>query len=141
MLRQVIYCGRPQAESAMPISSWAVISITEPGCPDGQARLQPGWHSVLRLEFHDLDANSPEWDIAAGQFVFMNEQHAHEVIEFVDRVAGEVDTILVHCRAGISRSAAVAKFVANRFGLEFDHGYPLFNKHVFQTLEQAARKR
>jgi len=42
--------------------------------------------------------------------------------------------VIVHCEGGISRSAAVSKFVAQIYNLEFPEGYSLYNRHVFSTL-------
>ena len=35
---------------------------------------------------------------------------------------------------GISRSAAVSKFIAQIYNLEFPEGYSLYNRHVYSTL-------
>jgi hypothetical protein len=63
------------------------------------------------------------------------EFHARAIIEFVTRCNDEkVEGILVHCYAGISRSAAVAKWVSERHGQSFPAEYAEYNKHVYTTL-------
>lgn len=50
--------------------------------------------------------------------------HAHAVKAFVDRLhdcADEID-LVVHCSAGVSRSAAVAAWAAERFGIALRDG-------------------
>lgn len=39
------------------------------------------------------------------------------------RPMSQIETLIVHCHAGKSRSAAVAKFAAEMFDLPFDHAY------------------
>lgn len=91
--------------------------------------IQPGWHDVLQLAFHDIDADEPE-----GPYVLMSEDDARRIVAFVEQVAPKIDVLMVHCRAGISRSAAVAKWVAEHYGLPFNHDYCLYNRHVYRLL-------
>ncbi len=127
-LKHVIFTGRDQAEASLGWGHWAVISITQPG---ETVALKEGWHSVLRLHFHDIDV--PE-----EPYVLFNDQHANEIINFLEDVAetGEIEGALVHCQAGISRSAAVAKWIAERYGLGFPEKCMLYNKHVYRTLRE-----
>ena len=60
-----------------------------------------------------------------------------ESVEFVRLVAPNVEGILVHCKAGISRSAAVAKWICERFDLPFSDRYTQFNQHVYTMLVTA----
>ncbi|NCN89504.1 MAG: hypothetical protein GW936_08735 [Gallionella sp.] len=119
-LKHVIFTGRDQAEASAAWSHWAAISITQPG---EHVDIKDGWHSVLRLHFHDID--TPE-----EPYTLFSDQLANEIIDFVERVAD--------CQAGISRSAAIAKWIAERCGLGFPEKYMLYNKHVYRTLREAA---
>lgn len=129
MITKVIFAGRATAEACGPFPDWALISIREPGIDNGKPVILDGWHDVLRLEFHDITESR-------ASHVLMTPQHAMMIVEFVDRVASEVDGILVHCRAGIRRSAAVAKWIAAKYSLPFNMDYPHFNQHVFHLLEE-----
>jgi len=124
----VIFTGRDQAEASVGWSHWAVISISGLN----PAVLKDGWHSVLRLEFDDID--TPE-----EPYIFFSDSHANQIIDFVEEVqrGHEVEGILIHCQAGISRSAAVAKWIAEKYGLGFPEKYMLYNKHVYRTLREA----
>lgn len=126
-LKNVIFAGRDQTEASPGWQHWAVISISEPDAPP--AALQEGWHSILRLDFHDID-------IQQEPYVMFTPDQAIQIIEFTKMIEGcnEVEGILVHCRAGISRSAAVAKWIAERYGLPFPETYMLYNKHVYKVL-------
>lgn len=54
---------------------------------------------LLTLFFDDVEA--PDKDA-------MNIEHAKNIIEFVNKYVDEINEIIVHCGAGISRSAGVA---------------------------------
>jgi predicted protein tyrosine phosphatase len=128
-LRNVIFTGREEAEARKGWRDWAVISITEPGYYP--ANLQSGWNGILRLEFHDIDA-------PREPYVLFTNDDAAKIIEFVARMHGNsCEGIMVHCKAGISRSAAVAKYIARKHNLPFNNGYSLYNKLVYNMLIEA----
>jgi len=132
-LKQVIFLSRKEAEGSLN-PTWAVISISglDP------ARLKDGWGAVLRLEFDDIDPD-PKAMFAEDPYILFSIDHAYQIIEFAHRCNDEsVDGIVVHCHAGVSRSAAVAKWISERFGLYFPEGYALYNKHVYETLCRAS---
>jgi predicted protein tyrosine phosphatase len=124
-LTNVVFVDRDTAEDLAGQSNWAVISITEPGTY--QATLKQGWHSVLRLEFHDV-----EEEIEPN--VWFDEAMARQVIDFGKAVKDEVGGIMVHCRQGISRSAAIAKWIALRHELRLFERYDRHNKLVYRLL-------
>ena len=76
-----------------------IISITDPGTLP--AIIRPNFQNkgTLRLEFEDIDAEEPE---------AMTEAHAEAIAKFVNEHKDSVDMIVVHCEAGVSRSAGVA---------------------------------
>lgn len=67
----------------------------------------------------------------------MTEKDARLIKIFVERVAPDIDVLLVHCAAGISRSAAVAKWIARRYSLSFDGQYKNYNHYVLRLLDEA----
>lgn len=128
-MKKVIFVSKTAAENAGGWPDWAVISITE----DYKAELQDGWFAICRQSFHDVDP-----DIGCMvPHVLMTTNNALSIVEFVHRVAPNVDGILVHCKAGISRSAAVAKWIAERFDLPLEHRYESYNRHVYRMLKEA----
>ena len=128
-MNKVMFVSKTAAENAGGWPDWAVISITE----DYKASLQGGWYAVCRQQFHDVDP-SVGCDVP---HVLMEAKHAMSIVEFVNRVSPEVEGILVHCKAGISRSAAIAKWIAEKYGLPFEHRYESYNKHVYRLLQEA----
>jgi hypothetical protein len=71
----------------------------------------------------------------------MNEADALKITQFVREVAPGVDGILVHCKAGVSRSAAVAKWIAKQFDVPFNHQYDRYNKFVYDMLVKVDKQR
>jgi hypothetical protein len=125
-MKTVVFKSRKEAEIVSAMPGWAVISINglDP------ARLQVGWHEVLRLEFDDIDVDEEP-------YILFGEYHARQIEQFVQRCNDNgLEGVLVHCNAGISRSAAVAKWISEKYGLPFPHGYMLFNKHVYRVLRE-----
>lgn len=131
---RVLFVSKHAAESNMPWSDWAVISITDRDS-FGEAKIKDGWHSVLRVHFHDVDPAEP----CDEPHILMNEEHARQIVEFVRGLPDEVNGILVHCQAGISRSAAVAKWICEEFRIPFDERYDKFNRHVYQLLVETGK--
>jgi hypothetical protein len=118
----------------------AIISVVSPAEPGEDpaslvTKLDGFWYKVLRLQFHDIDPShcSPE---RIAQHKPMTEEHARQIIAFLLEVENDADEIWVHCEAGISRSAAVAKFIATVYGSFFPESYSLYNKHVFSILRR-----
>jgi len=103
-----------------------VISITH---PNDQANLS-GWEDVVRFEFDDITIQT------CGYVMFDLDM----AIKMVDSVMNTDKQILVHCDAGMSRSAAVCRFFVEHKKLTY-RDYPgnigtwsLYNKHVYATL-------
>lgn len=112
-----------------------LISVTSPNTRGSKpAVLHPCWRDVLRLEFHDIDPNTRSRR-KQKDLCFFTVDHAQRIIKFLEQHADAPETeIWVHCEAGISRSAAIAKFAAQVYSLEFPEAYSLYNRHIFSTL-------
>ncbi len=134
MIHSVDFISRMKAEALLDRGDLAVISITEPEA--GPAALLCPESAILRLVFHDVDPGHE----TTSSWTLFNEQHAQQVLKFVRALHGEARQIalVVHCRAGISRSAAIALFVAEETGCEFPRQpfAGLANKHVLSVLQK-----
>lgn len=75
-----------------------IISITDPDSAPAKFHRNPQIKSVLRLSFEDVDADT---DGA------MTKEDAEKIVFFVKRWKTKVPHIIVHCEAGISRSAGI----------------------------------
>ena len=133
-LKTVIFLPRYVIENTEEsFQDSAIISI---GYPDETCYLGGRWNPLdwTRLEFHDID--KPE----SGMVLF-SENMARQIIDFVERIKDTKSLLIVHCNAGVSRSAAVARFVRDAYSVELPEkalGWPqdtfFKNYHVYRTL-------
>ena len=143
-LEKVIFMSRVEASTIHPRSTEAMISVSIPGDP---APLNQLWHrgNLLRLQFHDADQDgniammSHQRTTYIGAVLF-SPNDARLVIEFVEGIKNSYTTLYVHCDAGISRSSAIAKFVAGLYHLHFPDSYQLYNKYVYRVLTNTYNK-
>ena len=134
-MQRIVFVSRATAQAMAARLGWSVISISDPD--EGPAQLAEGWYGVLRLEFMDAEEGSvhgPLFDEAMADDVLT---HAEQALE-----AGR--SLLVHCHAGVSRSAAVAMALGEFHGLPVFSGdvplsprYALHNKHVYRLMHRA----
>ncbi|MDP3512502.1 MAG: hypothetical protein Q8S20_07115 [Sulfuritalea sp.] len=114
MIRSVDFISRLKAETLPARNDLAVISITEPEADPAALALHED--VILRLVFHDVDPGG-ETDT---RWTLFDPSHAEQVLCFVRRLRADPHDIdlMIHCRAGISRSAALALFVAADTGCD-----------------------
>lgn len=123
------------AEKYEPDEGEVCISITSPRT--SAADLQPGWHDVLELQFSDVSDGMPIGTLA----IPFDIDHAKEIVAFVRANRGR--PIVVHCEAGISRSAGVAlalhEFLEGRYPpAPLEEHYRLHNRLVRRLILKAA---
>ena len=91
---------------------------------------------VLTLEFDDV------YKKVRGTVPF-NKDMANQIIDFLDKYDGKVDTLLIHCYAGQSRSRAVGAFARYFIGEDntelINYGSP--NMMIYNTLMKEYKKR
>lgn len=107
-------CSRNEARSFRSQVPWAAISITS--SPHVWPELsEEGRVALLQLYF--LDHTTPGDNS-------MTQEQAQEILQFVESVQGQIECLLVHCDAGMSRSPAVAAAIAKIFiGEDEDKSY------------------
>lgn len=82
----------------------AMISITDIHAPDNTLYPKTWLKAVLRLKFDDVTKDS-EWGLA------ITDEQAAMIRDFIEQVGNDVQRIIVHCEAGVSRSAGVGAAV------------------------------
>ena len=136
-ITSVSFFSAAQTSRILPEENWGVISINNPG-KDANP-LKDGWSSTLRLWFHDIDESSIAAKLAG--YEAMTPMQAQMVVDWVRKVEGSLYTIIVHCEMGVSRSAAIALWIAERHGLVdeyFSRKAALYNRYVYSLLNTAA---
>ena len=101
--------------SALIKTPHAIISITDPDSNLPTFAPNENRLGILSLQFYDLDdisgqmepKDAKEYLAQFGNGLFKDYQAA-EIVDFVEEVKDKIKGILVHCEAGVSRSAAVA---------------------------------
>lgn len=110
-----------------------IISITSHPSDVARLRINDMCRGVLRLSFPDAEVPS---DVHAEANLF-SQAHAAEIWTFTQRHLSEIERIIVHCDAGVSRSAAVAAALAralNDDDTEFFGGRYKPNMRVYRLL-------
>ena len=82
---------------------------------------------MLRIECHDTDADEEKFKI-------FTEDDAINILKFMKLHEDECSIAVVHCEAGISRSAAVSKFIADIYHVPFPTSYSVYNKYIYKVL-------
>jgi len=108
----------------IPSDDIALISIREPGSGENlyihthfaskKLELKYKWKNICILEFEDTKR-------PIKNAVIFSDYHAKKIIAFLNKMRDK--TIIVHCFAGISRSAAVAFFIHKNYGYKIIGDY------------------
>lgn len=121
-----------EAEYIEPNDNMALISINDPGYKNKID--YSAWKHNLILEFNDIDKPMN------GYFMF-DDWYAKRLIDFVLQLPENINQIVVHCYAGVSRSGAVVRFLQKHiypscFNSDFWLKYTMDNHRVYSTLEK-----
>lgn len=118
-IRFVVFVNRGTAEEIHPLPSWGIISVTD--SKQDEANLREGWGYISRHHFIDEYYNDETLDLVGPNYKFIYSSYfdrdkAYDLKKQIAAlVDAEVDVIVVHCHAGRSRSAAIAKYIVDRF--------------------------
>lgn len=110
------------------------ISITDPSSESSKLiNEKNSLLDVFQLQFHDLDKETG--NLKYDKFIF-TEDNAKKILEFVIKYENIVDTILVHCEAGISRSAGIAGALSLIYNNNDEHFFSMYlpNMLVYRTI-------
>lgn len=141
-----LVCSRREVEALSPITdvNHAFISVRTPGDPD-EVRLPRSekTKASYHLDFHDIDLPgkdvTPEYLAEISKLRLFDESMAEMLLGYIEKWSKTLDLelIVVHCDAGISRSPAIAaaleRTIFNGDDAEFfEHFHP--NRRVYQTI-------
>ena len=121
---KILVLSRMQAEA---MSNWlgcntAIISITAPDDDDAVFADNQFIKGIFRIKAYDIVEDEITYRGAKGKnkriLKAATAKDLKGLKEFVDSIK-DVDLLIVHCGAGISRSAAVAVAVAEYLGVNF----------------------
>ena len=122
------YSYEPHSESSVIIS---ISNSDEPSLPPFSKMQGNGIKKTLCLFFDDVELNDEKYRP-------IDDDDAKKIVEFVKRWKNKVDTIIVHCSAGQSRSAgvmaAISKWMTGSDMWVFDHSYYKPNMSCYRTV-------
>lgn len=109
---QFIIASRREIERGIVVRTpYVVISISDPSSRKPRLKRSSGFRGAIYLRFHDVEpVTSAE---PAVETVLMTAKHARRVWNFILRHWESVDTVVVHCEQGSSRSPAVVAGIAD----------------------------
>lgn len=145
--RFVIF-SRQMAQTVAVPGRYAVISINDNREDPEQTaadlcNVKTGYVDVLQVVFDDLTPESHD-PVAFPYHVVMDEEMAEEIVRFWDRWRNDVDRFVIHCTAGISRSAgvgsALARLERNREAEAACYVGTVPNMYVRQLVRRAAER-
>jgi predicted protein tyrosine phosphatase len=131
--------SKKEAEKIVPNENMAIISICG---MDSERKLSNKWGYRLDLDFDDVDKKGTFTIVTQKgnvelPYILFDENMARAIITFIKELPENVNSIVVHCYAGISRSAAVAKFLCeNIYNENFPKNYMIYNKLVYKVLRE-----
>lgn len=123
--------SRQAFEEYNPSEPFIAISITDPNSKKVNPINPP--QAMLSLEFYDLDKDTEVFPYS--QFMF-TEKDACSILNFVEAFKEETDLIVVHCEAGISRSAGVAGALSKIYNKSDEYYFKNYlpNMLVYRTI-------
>jgi predicted protein tyrosine phosphatase len=114
-MQTVMFMPRVAAENLWGDQRAAIISITD----NVDADLKGCWGDILRLKFNDC---TDPLNLKIRRITLFTPEMANNIKEFVEHLCPDVKTLVVHCEAGISRSAAIAVVLAGHYNCKLQGG-------------------
>ena len=91
------------------------------------------WKWFWQAAFHDSDGFS-----SSLYYPPISDTQAKSLFKFISKIEErEITHVYVHCDAGVSRSAGIARFVADYYKSDFPSNYSQYNKTVYRSLVEA----
>lgn len=120
----------------------AIISIMTPDIE--RKNYINSFKHILCLDFYDLDMLHFIHKKYRNKYIFFNEEMAIETWEFVHNIKDQVNTLVVHCEGGVSRSPAIGKIIGKKLNIkDIKVGCNvsgLYNEMVYNIMEVVYEK-
>ena len=129
----LVVLSREAAEAYIPRDREVCISVTDPNTPE--PRLSDKFAAICYFKFHDIDERVPLGELVddARPAVHFDDYQADRIVRFAAKYH-DVDVVVVHCEAGVSRSRSIAEALFDAF----DRRAP--NQWVYQRIENAFKR-
>lgn len=123
----ILIYSRSQIEIGLCPRKSILISITD--INSEHPRHSKYFIDVLKLKFDDVDSDK--------NGISMNNNHASSILSFIENYNNTINSIVVNCDAGLSRSAGVGAALSKILTGDDSHIFhfkPFLNKHCYRTL-------
>lgn len=136
MISSVFNISQCQFKQFIPTKNHAFISIKDSSDSFIVSEEEKhNWLNGLSLVFDDVD------DQTKDNFVVISKEQCQEIISFVSNLqeSSLPIVLIIHCFAGISRSAAVGKWVNDSFKLflpNYKNNSMIYNRQVYSLLNK-----
>lgn len=135
MIHSVDFISQFEAEALPGTPLQADIALISIATPGERPPKLPHFLEQLSLEFADVEDNQEP----AVEF---GDEHTKAILEFIARIHSQEKAwrLIVHCKGGISRSAAVALYLAEATGCQFSRSKEAgeANLRVLRVLSEAS---
>lgn len=142
MITEITFLPVRDARKLTPSPGTALISIHDDGEPIAAGVPTDGWGFFDSIGFDDAAYSKEQIEEYGEDFWnYFNgcarKVHALRLLVMFKQIEelGFIDNIIVHCDAGRSRSTAVAKFYAEKHGLELEGDTTYANSLIYQLLK------
>lgn len=112
----IIALSASDAKKFRSDNPYVVMQFTEPGERHPYVHAHATRKAIAGWHFDDIipeDATDPD---GFQRFIPMSESQAAQIARFVKAWYGKVATIVVHCKAGLSRSVGAAVAIREHYG-------------------------
>ena len=134
---RIEYFSKREAE---PKDNIALISIRD---KEKSTNLLSGWKNLLALQFDDIDPEEVksafpcDFERMMKDYITMSDVDVMAIKQFVENLPKSIDSIYIHCHAGRSRSATIAKFVSEKIGAELKKSRDInLNNFIYNALKR-----
>jgi len=117
---------RASIESLEPYeNSHIIISITTPDDEEADIKIGNSCKGICRFVFSDMCTLYPDENLRP-----FSEEDANKAWKFILQHSKDIDLIIVHCDAGISRSPGMGAAIAKVFNGSDDFFFKRFNPNM-----------
>lgn len=119
-------------------TSYALISISDPGLRPPRPHASSLCRDVLRLRFHDSEP--VEGHDLPAHVRLMTKAQARAIWRFVLEWRDQVGAVVVHCEGGVSRSPAVAAAICGILGQDNARFFREYqpNRYIYELMLSTA---
>lgn len=142
MVSSIQFIPARELKKRIPAHDTAVISIHDSDSPIAAGIPTLGWGLFEDVGFDDAAYNIEQMKTYGSEFWTYfdgcaSKVHALKILVAFKRIneSHDIEHIIVQCDAGVSRSAAVAKFYAEKYNLELEGDTTRANSLVTQLLQ------